>query len=80
MTEVIGFFVLRGFENVHFKESCEVASAISQCPAHDAAVPGITRGEKRYLRKPPLHSEGSGQLLQAGRVIHGSGFHGIHHG
>lgn len=49
MTEVIGFFVLRGSENVHFKESCKVASAISECPAHDATVPGVTGRKERRL-------------------------------
>ena len=49
MTEVIGFFVLRGAENVHFKESSKVASAISECPAHDATVPGVTGRKERRL-------------------------------
>ena len=49
MTEVIGFFVLRGAENVHFKESCKVASSISECPAYDAIVPGVTGRKERRL-------------------------------
>jgi len=80
MTEVIGFFVLRGFENVHFKESSKVASAISECPAHDATVPGFTGRKERRLCKPSLHSKGSGMLLQTRGTVHGGGFYGIYHG
>ena len=49
MTEVIGFFFFFLAENVHFKEFCKVASALSECPAHDATVPGVTRRKERRL-------------------------------